>query len=207
MRTALARTPGLRTRAVHRRRAGLLRAPHRPAERYAARFAAKEAVMKALGVGLGAFELHDVEVARGRRAAPPSVLLTGGAARAWPTPRDRAVAAHADPHRTAWPRPSPSRWTAPLIPVVTPAEMGGDRRRRRRAGRRADRAGRAGRGPSRPRACSAAPTAGGSWWWPGKGNNGADGRAAAAPAPPRGVRVAVIDAARRARPCCPPPTW
>ncbi len=33
-----------------------------PAPRLAARFAAKEAVMKALGVGLGAFAFRDVEV-------------------------------------------------------------------------------------------------------------------------------------------------
>jgi holo-[acyl-carrier protein] synthase len=53
----------------------------------AARFAAKEAVMKALGTGLGAFALTDVEVRRpaaGRRGAArtaPSVRLHGGAAR------------------------------------------------------------------------------------------------------------------------------
>ena len=51
----------------------------------AARFGAKEAVMKALGVGLGAFAFRDVEVVRddsrravaraarrGRRRSPPS---------------------------------------------------------------------------------------------------------------------------------------
>jgi holo-[acyl-carrier protein] synthase len=41
-----------------------------PVPRLAARFAAKEAVMKALGVGLGAFKLRDVEVVRNRGGAP-----------------------------------------------------------------------------------------------------------------------------------------
>jgi len=36
-----------------------------PAQHLAARFAAKEAVMKALGTGIGGFALHDVEVVRG----------------------------------------------------------------------------------------------------------------------------------------------
>ncbi|MFZ4514708.1 MAG: holo-ACP synthase [Acidimicrobiia bacterium] len=50
-----------------------------PVPRLAARFAAKEAVMKALGVGLGAFGLRDVAVARARSGAP-SVALSGAAA-------------------------------------------------------------------------------------------------------------------------------
>jgi holo-[acyl-carrier protein] synthase len=41
-----------------------------PTERYAVRFAAKEAVMKALGVGLGAIDWHDVEVVRSATGAP-----------------------------------------------------------------------------------------------------------------------------------------
>lgn len=49
-----------------------------PATRLAARFAAKEAAMKAMGAGLGAFALRDVEVARDDRGAP--VLLLRGAA-------------------------------------------------------------------------------------------------------------------------------
>jgi holo-[acyl-carrier protein] synthase len=50
-----------------------------PAERFAARFAAKEAVMKALGVGLGAFAFGDVEVVKASSGAP-SLSLTGRAA-------------------------------------------------------------------------------------------------------------------------------
>ncbi len=50
-----------------------------PAPGLAARFAAKEAVMKALGVGLGAFAFRDVEVVRAPSGAP-SLRLTGRAA-------------------------------------------------------------------------------------------------------------------------------
>jgi len=49
-------------------------------ESYAARFAAKEATMKALGVGLGAFGFHDVEVVRAPSGAP-SLAVTGAAAK------------------------------------------------------------------------------------------------------------------------------
>ena len=35
-----------------------------PTERFAARFAAKEATLKALGVGIGAADWHDIEVLR-----------------------------------------------------------------------------------------------------------------------------------------------
>ena len=50
-----------------------------PAARLAARFAAKEAVMKALGVGLGAFAFRDVEVVSAP-SGKPSLVLRGGAA-------------------------------------------------------------------------------------------------------------------------------
>ena len=50
-----------------------------PAPRLAARFAAKEAVMKALGVGLGAFAFHEVEVVSLASGAP-TLVLTGRAA-------------------------------------------------------------------------------------------------------------------------------
>ncbi len=51
-----------------------------PVPSLAARFAAKEAVMKALGVGLGAFAFAEVEVER-RPSGEPALVLTGGAAR------------------------------------------------------------------------------------------------------------------------------
>jgi holo-[acyl-carrier protein] synthase len=49
------------------------------AARLAARFAAKEAVMKALGVGVGAFRFQDVEVVRAP-SGQPSLAVTGAAA-------------------------------------------------------------------------------------------------------------------------------
>lgn len=51
-----------------------------PVPRLATRFAAKEAAMKALGVGLGAFPFHDVEVVRVGLDAP--WLALSGAAEA-----------------------------------------------------------------------------------------------------------------------------
>lgn len=50
-----------------------------PATRLAARFAAKEAVMKALGVGLGRVGFRDIEVVRAGSGAP-ALALTGRAA-------------------------------------------------------------------------------------------------------------------------------
>ena len=61
-----------------------------PVKPLAARFAAKEAVMKALGVGLGSFELRDVEVVRDDDAGTPSLVLRG---RAEELARERGVTA------------------------------------------------------------------------------------------------------------------
>ena len=79
-RRALARTPRLAQRLFTDGELAYGARHADPAARLAARFAAKEAAMKALGVGLGAFDFHDVEV----RTAPsgaPSLLLSGRAAR------------------------------------------------------------------------------------------------------------------------------
>lgn len=77
-RLALQRTPGMVERVfTDGERAYALR-KRDPTERLAARFAVKEATMKALGVGLGAFRFHDVEVVKAR-SGEPSLRLAGRA--------------------------------------------------------------------------------------------------------------------------------
>ena len=74
MRLVLARTPTFAQRtftATERRDADQR---NDPSERFAARFAAKEAVMKSLGLGLGAFGFHDVETVLLESGAPQLVL-------------------------------------------------------------------------------------------------------------------------------------
>ncbi|MEO6317584.1 MAG: holo-ACP synthase [Acidimicrobiales bacterium] len=78
MRAALARTPTLRARVFTDEEQAYCDRRHDPTERYAARFAAKEAVMKAMGVGVGACQWRDIEVAKAEGGAP-SVRLHGGA--------------------------------------------------------------------------------------------------------------------------------
>jgi holo-[acyl-carrier protein] synthase len=82
-RRVLDRRPGLLTRLFTAgERADAERAAD-PAPRLAARFAAKEATMKALGRGLGAFALTDVEVMRhpgpGAARGAPVLRLRAGA--------------------------------------------------------------------------------------------------------------------------------
>jgi holo-[acyl-carrier protein] synthase len=79
MRAVLARTPRLAGRLFTPAERAYAEASGDPAERFAVRFAAKEAVMKALGVGLGAFAWHDVEVVRAHSGAP-RLVVTGRAA-------------------------------------------------------------------------------------------------------------------------------
>lgn len=78
-RIALARTPSLATRLFSDDELAYAGLRADPTERLAVRFAAKEAVMKALGVGLGAFALRDVEVIR-TESGQPSLALRGRAA-------------------------------------------------------------------------------------------------------------------------------
>jgi holo-[acyl-carrier protein] synthase len=74
LREAMTRTPGLRDRLFTAREQAYSEKRRDPGERYAARFAAKEAVLKSLGVGLGACALRDIEVVSATSGAPSLVL-------------------------------------------------------------------------------------------------------------------------------------
>lgn len=78
-RTVVARTPTIVDRTFTTAERAYAEAKRDPTERYAVRWAAKEAVMKALGVGLGEVDLKDIEVVRADSGAP-SVALHGRAA-------------------------------------------------------------------------------------------------------------------------------
>ena len=80
MRTALQRTPTLRDRLFTEAEQAYCDRRADPTERYAARFAAKEAVLKAMGLGVGACKWREIEVVRAESGAP-SVRLHGGAVR------------------------------------------------------------------------------------------------------------------------------
>lgn len=79
LRRTLLRTPRFAERVFTPAERAYAARQHDPAERLAARFAAKEAAMKALGVGLGAFALAEVEV--GREGSGRPVLRLSGRAR------------------------------------------------------------------------------------------------------------------------------
>ncbi len=81
MRQALARTPSLAERLFTPAERAYATRARDPAERFAARFAAKEAAMKAMGVGLGSCEWHDLEVVRDEASGAPSLSVSGRAAR------------------------------------------------------------------------------------------------------------------------------
>jgi holo-[acyl-carrier protein] synthase len=76
---SLARTPSMRTRLFTDGELAYVASMTNPVPSLAARFAAREAVMKALGVGLGAFGFHDAWVDRAADGRPS--LRVGGAAR------------------------------------------------------------------------------------------------------------------------------
>jgi holo-[acyl-carrier protein] synthase len=78
-RLALSRTPGIVGRLFTVEEQSYSASRRDPTERFAARFAAKEAVLKAMGAGLGACAFREIEVVRAESGAP-SLLLHGRAA-------------------------------------------------------------------------------------------------------------------------------
>lgn len=79
MRTAIERSPRFAERVFTEDERAYCRKRRDPAERYAVRFAAKEAVLKAIGTGLGGADFHDIEVIR-RSTGKPELRLGGRAA-------------------------------------------------------------------------------------------------------------------------------
>lgn len=77
-RTSLTRTPGMRDRLFVAEELAYVAPKVDPMPSLAARFAAREAVMKAMGLGLGAFGFHEVWVRVGEHGAP-SLVVTGRA--------------------------------------------------------------------------------------------------------------------------------
>lgn len=77
-RRALERTPGIRARIFTPGELGNVSAKLDPAPNLAVRFAAREATMKVLGVGLGAFDLHDVSIVP-KDSGEPQLQVTGRA--------------------------------------------------------------------------------------------------------------------------------
>ncbi len=77
-RTSLARTPSMRERLFTVEELAYVAPKLDPVPSLAARFAAREAVMKAMGLGLGAFGFHDVWVSRAE-SGEPSLEVCGKA--------------------------------------------------------------------------------------------------------------------------------
>jgi holo-[acyl-carrier protein] synthase len=78
-RVSLARTPTMRERLFTDEELAYVAPKVDPVPSLAGRFAAREAVMKALGLGLGAFGFHEVWVRRAESGAP-SLCVEGRAA-------------------------------------------------------------------------------------------------------------------------------
>jgi holo-[acyl-carrier protein] synthase len=78
-RTSLRRTPTMRERLFTEQELAYVAPQADPVPSLAARFAAREAVMKSLGLGLGAFGFHEVWVERAESGAP-FLRVTGRAA-------------------------------------------------------------------------------------------------------------------------------
>lgn len=81
-RATLERTPSMRTRLFTATELEYVATLADPVPSLAVRFAAREAVMKAMHIGLGSFDFHDVEVQRDESGAPRVILSGRAAARA-----------------------------------------------------------------------------------------------------------------------------
>ena len=97
-----------------------------PVPRLCTRFAAKEAVMKALGVGLGAFAFTEVEVVRVGLDAPTLVAARRRRPPGRPARRG-PMASLPHPHRAGGPGPGrrrrgPGRWAGPTRAVRGPGD-------------------------------------------------------------------------------------
>jgi len=77
-RRSLERSPSMKARLFTSEELDYVEPHDDPTASLAARFAAREAVMKAMGVGLGAFEFHDVWVQRAD-SGRPTLAVTGRA--------------------------------------------------------------------------------------------------------------------------------
>lgn len=77
-RTSLLRTPSMRDRLFTSEELAYVAPKIDPVPSLAARFAAREAVMKAMGLGLGAFGFHEVWVSRAE-SGEPSLVVVGKA--------------------------------------------------------------------------------------------------------------------------------
>ena len=86
-RLSLARTPSMRDRLFTAEELAYVAPKVDPVPSLAARFAAREAVMKAMGLGLGAFGFHDVWVSRAD-SGEPSLVVAG---RAFELAKERGV--------------------------------------------------------------------------------------------------------------------
>ena len=78
-RRSLERTPSMRERLFTAHELAYVAPKADPVPSLAARFASREAVMKAMGLGLGAFAFHDVWVDQ-RESGEPHLNVTGRAA-------------------------------------------------------------------------------------------------------------------------------
>jgi holo-[acyl-carrier protein] synthase len=78
-RRSLQRTPSMRERLFTEHELAYVAPKIDPVPSLAARFASREAVMKAMGLGLGAFGFHDVWVDH-RESGEPHLHVTGRAA-------------------------------------------------------------------------------------------------------------------------------